>query len=103
MAEGRASARAALAGNPSDGYGGAVLAVELPALVARASASPGPGTIGPPSDLVAATVARFGAPADVRWSTDIPLTVGLGGSSAIVIAVTRALCELHGVALEPAE
>ena len=34
-AAGVAPARAALAGNPSDGYGGAVLAVCLPALAAR--------------------------------------------------------------------
>ena len=38
MASGRAFARAALAGNPSDGYGGAVLAVCVPELVAHAEA-----------------------------------------------------------------
>jgi glucuronokinase len=109
VAEGRACARAALAGNPSDGYGGAVLAVELPALVARVVAVRGSGRIDPASDLVGATVARFArvlAPgseaADVAWSTTIPLTVGLGGSSAIVIATLRALSALTGITLEPA-
>ena len=40
MASGSAFARAALAGNPSDGYGGAVLAVCVPELAARAEAQP---------------------------------------------------------------
>jgi hypothetical protein len=59
-AEGTAFARAALAGNPSDGYGGAVLALSLPAkqAIAIAHRSERP-VIDPPSDLVAATVARF--------------------------------------------
>jgi glucuronokinase len=35
----------------------------------------------------------------VRWRTAIPRGVGLGGSSAIVIATLRALCELHDVSL----
>ncbi|CAA9501537.1 MAG: hypothetical protein AVDCRST_MAG13-2290, partial [uncultured Solirubrobacteraceae bacterium] len=39
-AAGMAPARAALAGNPSDGYGGAVLALCLPALAARVEVAP---------------------------------------------------------------
>jgi glucuronokinase len=108
-AEGRATARTALAGNPSDGYRGAVLAVEVPAFAAVASARAGDGTVEPASELVAATVARFArrlAPeassAGVRWGTTIPRSVGLGGSSAVVIATVRALCSLHDVAIEPA-
>ena len=31
----------------------------------------------------------------MRWTTSIPRGVGLGGSSAIVIATLRALCDLH--------
>ena len=38
----------------------------------------------------------------MRWRTSIPRGVGLGGSSAIVIAVLRALCALHGTELDPA-
>jgi glucuronokinase len=108
-AEGRASARTALVGNPSDGYGGAVLAVEVPAFAAVASARAGDGAVEPASELVAAAVARFArrlAPeassADVRWSTSIPRSVGLGGSSAVVIATVRALCSLYDIAIEPA-
>ena len=105
MASGRALARAALAGNPSDGYGGAVLAVCVPGLAAHAEAQPAPVALSdPPSTLVDATVARFGrGPCAVRWTTAVPREVGLGGSSAIVTATVRALCALHGDVLAPDE
>jgi glucuronokinase len=111
VGRGVASARAALAGNPSDGYGGAVIAVTLDAFQARATArtASGPGA-SPDSELVAATVMRFArdhcleAPAStVEWNTSVPRGVGLGGSSAIVIATLRALCELHQVSLQRGE
>jgi glucuronokinase len=103
MARGRAFARAALAGNPSDGYGGAVLAVCVPALAAHAEAAPAErSTSDPPSALVDAAVARFArGPCAVRWRTGVPREVGLAGSSAIVTATVRALCALHGHALHP--
>ena len=104
---GFALARAALAGNPSDGYGGAVLAVTLPGWRAEAEATRAAG-IGadPPNELVEATARRFcrevgGGPAQVSWRTSIPQRVGLGSSSALVIAVLRALCELCAVELGP--
>jgi glucuronokinase len=103
MASGSAFARAALAGNPSDGYGGAVLAVCVPALAAHAEATRGArSTSDPPSPLVDAAVARFGRGAcAVRWRTDVPREVGLAGSSAIVTATLRALCALYGHTLHP--
>jgi glucuronokinase len=105
-----AHARAALAGNPSDGYGGAVLAVTLDGLSAEAFARRAQTLIvEPASELAEATVRRFASElhaaalaTEVQWRTSIPRGVGLGGSSAIVIAVLRALCELHGIALDPA-
>jgi glucuronokinase len=106
---GVASARAALAGNPSDGYAGAVLAVTLPQWCARAEATAAPEIeIEPANALVEATVRRFARElgtqgAAVRWSTSIPQRVGLGSSSALVIAVIRSLGELHGVELPPSE
>jgi glucuronokinase len=105
MPGGRAHARAALAGNPSDGYGGAVLAVCVPELAAHAEAMPAERALSdPPNALVDAAVARFGrGPCAVRWTTTVPREVGLGGSSAIVTATVRALCALHGHALEPGE
>jgi glucuronokinase len=110
-AHGAALARAALAGNPSDGYGGAVLAVTLPTWSARAEARrAGELAIEPANALVEATVGRFsrelepaGLASAVSWSTSIPQRVGLGSSSALVIAVLRALCALYGVELAPAD
>jgi glucuronokinase len=104
---GFAPARTALAGNPSDGYGGAVLSVALPQFGARAVARAGSQLeITPPSRLVEATALKFArelAPAAassaIEWTTTVPERVGLGGSSAIVIACLRALCALHRVEL----
>ena len=106
---GVAQARAALAGNPSDGYGGAVLATTLPGHSVRAIARRAPELrVTPPAELVAAAARRFareiepaGLETAIEWTTSIPRAVGLGGSSAIVIATLRALCELHRVELEP--
>jgi glucuronokinase len=109
---GSAQARAALAGNPSDGYGGAVLALTLPEFEAGAVARWAPTlTIEPPSELVAATARRFaralGGPAALQtrvgWTTTVPRGVGLGGSSAIVTATLRALCERYEIGLGPDE
>lgn len=100
----RVDARAALAGNPSDGYGGAVLAVTLGGLCACAEVEDGSA-----NELVTATVRRFAARrpeaagAMIRWSTSIPRGVGLGGSSAIVLATLRALCERYAEPLDDDE
>jgi glucuronokinase len=110
VGRGSAPARVALAGNPSDGYGGAVLAVALPAFCAEVRVAPGSDRgpdHGPESELVAAAVARFAretgiggaSTCGVSWRTAVPRGVGLGGSSAIVIATLRALCELFDVSL----
>jgi glucuronokinase len=108
---GRAFARVALAGNPSDGYGGRTLAVVVRDFMASASATaadgdrfspPGPGG----EELMRATLERVRhstgerGPVALRCETNVPREVGLAGSSAIVIACTRALCDLHGAALE---
>ncbi len=106
---GVALARAALVGNPSDGYGGAVLATTLSGYAAHAQAQAADSlSITPPAPLVVATVRRYAREIEpaalataVRWRTSIPRGVGLGGSSAIVIATLRALCELHGRELPP--
>jgi glucuronokinase len=106
---GAACARAALAGNPSDGYGGAVLAFTFSQRRALATATMAPRLSSEPrSELVEATVRRFARdlhPAAVEtaveWTTDIPRGVGLGGSSAIVIATLNALCDLYQVTPGP--
>lgn len=102
-------ARAALAGNPSDGYGGAVLAVAFENRAAWARVAPATTPrVTPGADLVSAAVMRLqrvtGArvsASEIRWGTNIPRSVGLAGSSAIVIAVLRALCASHAIALAP--
>jgi glucuronokinase len=106
---GVAFARAALAGNPSDAYGGAVLALTLGSWSAQVEAEPSVRfTVTPGSPLVGTTVRRFAQEFDpaalttsVQWTTSIPRGVGLGGSSALVIATTRALCRLFRKELEP--
>ena len=84
-----APARAALLGNPSDGYGGAVVAFafdDFEAQVERADHEPDD------LPLLHATARRAGAEGTgLRLRTTIPREVGLGGSSAIVIAALRAL------------
>jgi glucuronokinase len=113
MARASAFARAALAGNPSDGYGGATLAVVVRDFVAEVEVEPVSSRSATPpheAELVRATVSRFrrelipaAPPVSVRLRTSIPMAVGLGGSSAIVIATARALCKLHRVELPPDE
>jgi glucuronokinase len=139
LARGRAHARAALVGNPSDGYRGHTLALTLAEFAAEVTIEPAPLLEIVPGDqdrntfrdldelvadvrangyygglrLVRAVLKRFaehcadsGAgtlhPAfRVHYSTSIPRQVGLGGSSAIVIATLRALAAFHGVELGP--
>lgn len=110
-ATGSALARVALAGNPSDGYGGRTLAVTVCDFAATATAEPAgsedrlepPGPGG--AELMAATLARLrehiGAadPLALSCETTVPREVGLAGSSAIVIACARAFLALHATSL----
>jgi glucuronokinase len=110
----KAFARAALAGNPSDGYGGRTVALCLADWCAQAEIHPGGGPAAARHDatlepLVKAALARIGRmtdsaeiPGTVSVRTSIPRQVGLGGSSAIVIAVMRAAAAAHGLELAPA-
>lgn len=114
-------ARAAVAGNPSDGYGGRVVAVVVPQLEATVTVELSKNfqvgqvnfghidrlqTLGNLHGLgdnalflatlrVAATLWRV-SPCTIRWSTTIPRSVGLAGSSALVLATLRALAEANG-------
>jgi len=98
------AARAALAGNPSDGYGGAVVAVTIPDLTAMAVVEESPtghfvhhSSAPELARLVEATVASYEQefasrpPVELSLSTTIPKSVGLAGSSALIIATIRAL------------
>lgn len=115
-------ARVHLAGNPSDGYGGAVLSSTVPGLTASVTVSPadafsiaGPVERWPTMSTLVDHTQRLGyaggdrlvraalitldehlgrradrRPGRFEWSTTIPRSVGLGGSSALVIAAMRA-------------
>src|SRR5881628_2138471 len=103
-ATGSAQARAALAGNPSDGFGGATLAVAVHDFGARAEVRDAPGLdVQPPNELARAAAARLGGEVAVRWECDVPREVGLAGSSAIVVAVLRAMARLRGRTWAPAD
>ena len=136
MVRASASARAGLVGNPSDAYGGAVVAAPVPGLVAEVVvadadrlAVEGPADeaswtgVGALVDhvgrygheggqrLVTAAVARLARAAGdvddrpfvVRWTTTIPRSVGLAGSSALVVATLRAVAQRWGLAPAAAE
>jgi glucuronokinase len=106
-ATGRAFARAALAGNPSDGFGGATLAVPIRELAAEVELGID-GDVHPEARrLVEAARRRLAREVDLpavgiaRVTTTIPREVGLGGSSAIVTAALRAFLAHTGVGLAP--
>jgi glucuronokinase len=112
IATGRAYARAALAGNPSDGYGGAVLAVTVRDFAAEVdlSHSHERAVDSDAAELIGAAVTRFERsleaderPYRIACRTTIPRQVGLAGSSAIVIATLRALGELYGERIDADE
>ena len=118
-------ARAAIAGNPSDGHGGAVVATVVPALTATVSIDRdthfafagsaarfgsvsevsdwvGHGNVDGGQPLMQAALAvlhrRFGAqltPHAFRVSTTIPRSLGLAGSSAIVLATMTSMLRAH--------
>lgn len=126
-------ARAGLAGNPSDAYGGAATAVPVAALSATVEVVDADAVrvVGPDETwpdvgalvdetaryghegggrLVTAAIATIGAHTgmrddafEVRWSTAIPRSVGLAGSSAVVVATMQALAARWAFAIEPVE
>lgn len=99
------AARAALAGNPSDGFGGAVVAIPIRTWSATATLDdvdqPGPAGVqvvgtGSELGLAALEVLRRDFNVDlpdaiVTLTTTIPRSVGLAGSSALAIACLRAI------------
>ena len=136
-----APARVALAGNPSDGYGGATVSLAIANFWARASVGEadrleirsGPhgvasfaslgalvaeargGGYGDPPRLLRGTLVRFWelarsrgldlseAKVAIGYETTVPAEVGLGGSSAVVVASMLALCKRFGIAVESEE
>jgi glucuronokinase len=113
----RTHARAALVGNPSDGYGGRTIAFTFEELKAEVTVAPAPRLIVDAERgegaLLRAAYGRFAShcfaagaspvPCSLRVRSSIPPAVGLAGSSAIVIAALRALCVFNGVEVPDAE
>jgi glucuronokinase len=107
----RAHARAGLLGNPSDVYEGKAIALSVCNFAAEVAIEPA-GALELRGDaegarLLEAALGRFPEARDggfaMGFRSDIPLQVGLGGSSAIVVAALRALCAWFQVELHPAE
>jgi glucuronokinase len=126
-------ARVGLVGNPSDGYGGAVVAAPVAAWSATVTVRPSDrvriagggapeqwpswaafveqvsadGHHGPQRVLTAAlarAVDHLGDPppgVDLEWSTTVPRSVGLAGSSALAVGVIGATAEMWGHDLDP--
>jgi galactokinase/mevalonate kinase-like predicted kinase len=127
-----APARANLIGNPSDQYGGCTLACSVP-LRARVELEPAAATVvatggeevrlekpadlalcGDLFDVARAVLSGIGPPlprARIRYETAVPMQSGLAGSTALVVALLRALrawrgeepASLHALAEEARE
>ena len=109
------AACAPLAGNPSDRYGGALVAMPLTDLTAMAALREAGGEFTHRSSdpelvaIVEATVATYaerGAelpPVELSLSTNIPPGVGLGRTAALVIATLRSLAAFDGRRSWPAD
>lgn len=108
---GRAYPRAGLLGNPSDIYGGRVIAFSFEDFHAEVTIESAPQReIAPDGGLLEALWTLFAerhlpagaAPTFVmRLESNIPRQVGLAGSSAILVAGLRALMDRFAVRIEP--
>lgn len=120
---GSAPGRANLLGNPSDLYGGAMISCSVAAR-ARVRLCEAEGLVlatggeetriggeddlrlrGDLFDLARAVLLHLGAPPPrcrIEYASEIPLRSGLAGSTALVVALLRALLAWQGRTLEPA-
>jgi glucuronokinase len=110
----RAYPRAAIVGNPSDGYGGRTIAFTFRQLHAEVTVKPAARLIieahGGDGALLRAAAGRFAAhcvdtkrdfaPCSIGLRSSIPAAVGLAASSAVIVATLRALCRFHDIAIE---
>lgn len=110
IAIGTARPRVGLVGNPSDLYGGVVIAFTFDHFATTVRVEPADAWTLPSdgADLLDATIRRFPQlqglspePGRVVIETTVPRQSGLAGSSAIVIAALRALAARAGAPIEP--
>lgn len=92
-----APGRCGIVGNPSDIYGGKVLACSLPA---RATCKLTLGAESLPEDLTLwnAATARFPieGSVSVEWSSEVPRSSGLAGSTALLAATLACVMKIRG-------
>ena len=96
-----APGRCGIIGNPTDIYGGRVLSCSVPAR-ATCRLTLGEGSLLPEDlRLWNAALARYpiDEPVKVEWSTDVPRSSGLSGSTALLAATMACVLKLHN--LEP--
>lgn len=110
---GMAHPRAALVGNPSDGYFGKTIAFTFDNFSAHASVAESPAPSMPEcgASLLGAALEVFASyrlrrsvdetRVAMTFESDIPYKLGLGGSSAIVIACLRALADHFEIEVAP--
>ncbi|MDR3690654.1 MAG: hypothetical protein P4L46_14850 [Fimbriimonas sp.] len=93
-----APGRCGIIGNPSDIYGGRVLSCTIPARATCRLTLDVEEQL--PSDLLLwhAATARYpiNRSARVEWSTDVPRSSGLSGSTAILAATLACVLSVHG-------
>lgn len=100
-----APARAGIVGNPSDIYGGKVLSCSVPVRASCAIAVTNHDQLPDDLTLWSAAVSRLplDRPVKVEWSTEIPRSSGLAGSTALLTATVACLLRLRGEDRNPFE
>ena len=97
-----APARANLIGNPSDQYGGSTLGVSLPPRAWAVLDASEPGRVDGAPEIVRAVLGQLGLERpgfSVQLATQIPRQSGIAGSTALVVALLRAVLAWEGRAL----
>lgn len=93
-----APGRCGIVGNPSDIYGGNVLSSSIPARATCRLTLGEDHQLPEDTRLWDAAVARFPleGPVRVEWSTDVPRSSGLSGSTALLAATLAAILAARG-------
>lgn len=100
-----APGRCGIIGNPSDIYGGNVLSCSLPARACCRLTLDVPDNLPSDPTLWNAATARFSLQnVKVEWSSDVPRSSGLAGSTALLAATLACVLKARGQKMpEPAE
>ncbi len=99
-----APARVNLIGNPSDQYGGSTLGVSLPPRAWAALDAREPGRSDGAPEIARAVLAQLGITDpdfSIRLASEIPRQSGIAGSTALVVALLRAVLAWQERPLSP--